>query len=235
MQPAQRIVLTFLCCVSLAVAAYGAVPDRTPIRDPTRRTSTHVYNYVELRNRNIVMQRRDYSCGAACLATLVRYYWGDKVTEDLFLRALDELLTTEEIEDRIENGLAMSDLRRAAVKVGYHAVVGKISLYKLQEAKVPLIVGVSPEGHDHFVVFRGLDGDWAYLADPIRGNIRIPIGEFADQWQENAVLAIHKPGYKVREISPLSLQWDEVRRGELNRHVIRTQPQRQPARPDQLP
>jgi hypothetical protein len=166
---------------------------------------------------------------------LAKYYWGDNVTEEMVLVALDQLLTPEEIQDRIKNGLAMSDLRRAAVKLGYSAVVGKLSFYKLQDAKVPVIVGISPGGHDHFVVFRGTDGQWVYVADPIRGNIRIPIGEFIKQWQENAVLAIHKPGEKVKETSPLSLQWDDVVRGETSLQWIRSQDRQDAGHDSQLP
>ncbi len=123
----------------------------------------------------------------------------------------------------------MSDLRRAAVDVGYQAVVGKTTFEKLMEVKVPVIVGISPEGHDHFVVFRGTDGMWVYVADPIRGNIRMPVQEFTKQWQENAILVIHKPGEKVRTTSPLHVSPEEKQFGETNKQLIRTQAQREPA------
>jgi predicted double-glycine peptidase len=160
-------------------------------------------------------QRRDFSCGAACLATVGRYYWEDNVDEQIFLEALDEILTDEEIRDRIENGLAMTDLRRAAVLVGYQAIIGQTTFEKLGQVKVPMIVGISPGGHDHFVVLRGTDFDWVYIADPIRGNIRMPAYEFREQWQENAILVIHKPGREVRKSSPLSVREEETSLGEL--------------------
>jgi predicted double-glycine peptidase len=200
-----------------------------PIRDPEHTFQIYVRDWQELKHRNIVMQRRDFSCGAACLATVGKYYWGDNVDEDLFLRALDGILSDEEIVDRIENGLAMTDLRKAAVDVGYQAVVGKTTFAKLMEVKVPVIVGIKPEGHDHFVVYRGTDGMWVYVADPIRGNLRMPICEFTKQWQENAILVIHKPGKKVRTSSPLSVTWEEIHRGDTTDQWIRTQPSRQPA------
>ena len=209
--------------------------EQTPNRDSEHQFEARIKNYIELRNKNIVMQRRDYSCGAASLATVCRYYWGDDVSEDLFLAALDEILTEEEIEDRIENGLAMSDLRRAAVKAGYQAVVGKTTFEKLMEAKVPLIVGIQPGGHKHFVVYRGTDAEWVYMADPIRGNVRMPVWEFRDQWQENALLVIHKPGQKVKQQSALSLRDEDVLRGELNWHLIRTQQSRMPQHKQTLP
>ena len=211
----------------------GPPPVTPPVRDPEHQFQLRVRDYLELKRRNIVMQQRDYSCGAACLATVCKYYWGDNVNEDVFLRALDSILTEEEIADRIENGLAMSDLRRAAVDVGYQAVVGKLTFVKLAETRVPVIVGISPGGHDHFVVFRGTDREWVYVADPIRGNLRMPVPEFTKQWQENAVLVIAKPGKKVRTTSPLSVRPEEFALGELNDHLIRTQPQRRAAVPKQ--
>ena len=223
------------CCALFVAPALAVVPDRAPVRDSSHQFQVVPRNYVEIRNQNIVMQQRDYSCGAACLATLARYYWGDNVTEDMVLVALDQILTPAEIQDRIKNGLAMTDLRKAAVKMGYSAVVGKLTFSKLQEAKVPVIVGISPEGHDHFVVYRGFDGFWVYVADPIRGNIRMPANEFLKQWQENAVLAIHKPGEKVKEISPLSLRWDEVVRGETTWQWIRNLDYQESRRDTQLP
>ena len=209
----------------------GPPPVTPPVRDPDHQFQLRVRDYIELKQRNIVMQRRDYSCGAACLATVGKYFWGDDVDEDLFLRALDTILTEEEIADRIENGLAMSDLRRVAVKVGYQAVVGKLTFAKLTESRVPVIVGISPGGHDHFVVYRGTDREWVYVADPIRGNLRMPVPEFTKQWQENAVLVIAKPGKKVPTTSALAVRPEEFALGELNDHLIRTQPQRQPAMP----
>lgn len=209
-----------------------ADPSQTaPIRDRNHQFQLKVQNYVAIRQRNIVMQQRDYSCGAACLATICRYYWGDDVTEDMVLETLDKLLTAKEADDRIKNGLAMSDLRRAAVKMGYQSVVGKTTFAKLGEMKVPAIVGIQPGGQKHFVVLKGTFGDYVYLADPIRGNIRMPNWEFVEQWQEHAILVVYKPGAKVKQISPLSLTEADVSRGELNNQIIRSQESRQPQNP----
>lgn len=206
-------------------------PQGAPIRDGKHIFSKHVRDWQSLKRRNIVMQRRDYSCGAAALATVARYYWGDNLGEEYFLRILDKILTVEEAEERVENGLAMTDMRRAAVKAGYTAVVGKVSFDKLAESKVPLIVGITVNEYDHFVVYRGTDGVHVYLADPIRGNLRIRSEEFLKQWQKNAVLAIAKPGHKVKKYSPLSLRADELFLGELNDQVIRTASERPTTRP----
>lgn len=212
-------------------APTGPPPVTPPVRDGEHTFQLRPRDWVELKRRNVVMQQRDYSCGAAALATIGRFYWGDNVDEDLFLRALDSILTDEEIADRIENGLAMGDLRKAAVDVGYQAIVGKLTFAKLMESKVPVIVGISPGGHDHFVVYRGTDRTWVYVADPIRGNVRMPIREFNKQWQENAVLVVHKPGHKVKTTSPLHVTWAETQLGETNDQLIRELAQRPTALP----
>jgi predicted double-glycine peptidase len=221
------LVSLLACLVSAAPAAEPSTA-RAPTRDENHTFARRLRSWREIQRQNIVMQQRDYSCGAAALATIARYYWGDKVDEDFFLDALGELLTDEEARDRVKNGLAMSDLRRAAVKTGYQAVVGKLTFEKLTESRVPLIVGITVDGHDHFVVYRGTDWKWVYLADPIRGNVRVPIPDFAQQWQKNAVLAIHKPGSRVKESSALSLRAEELELGQLNWQWLRTVPSRHP-------
>ena len=210
-------------------------PPGPPVRDGEHKIQKRVRNYKELKRQNIVMQRRDYSCGAAALATVAYYYWGDNVDEEFFLAILDHLLTAEEAKDRVENGLAMSDLRRAAVEAGYKAIVGKVTFDKLTESKVPLIVGITVEGYDHFVVYRGTDGLYVYLADPIRGNLRVRSHVFIKQWQKNAILAIAKPKAKVKEYSRLSITANELFLGKLNDQVVRTAAERPITRPNTLP
>ena len=106
------------------------------------------------------------------------------MTEDQILIVITTILTPEEYKDRIKKGLAISDIRRACVEMGYVSTIGTLTLQSLAESKVPLIVGLSHNKYDHFVVYRGMDCDWVYVADPIRGNIRIPIIQFASEWQE---------------------------------------------------
>ena len=194
---------------------------RAPMRDSEHITRQYVCSWQEIRRRNIVMQKRDYSCGAAALATVIRYYWGDKVDEDFFLKELDKILTPEEAKDRVENGLALTDLRRVAVKKGYQATMGEVTFAKLTKSKVPVVVGITIDEHDHFAVFRGTDGYRVYLADPIRGNIRVPIWEFKSQWQKNAILVVAKKGEKVKDVSPMAVRCKEVRLGELNWQYVR--------------
>ncbi len=194
---------------------------RAPIRLEDRLTRKYVWSYKELQERQVVMQKLDYSCGAAALATIARYYWDDNVTEETFLKFVPRLkLTPEQIRDRIENGLTLTDLRDIANMAGYQSSMGKVEFHDLAEAKVPVIVGVTVNTHEHFVVFRGTDGHYTYLADPIRGNIRTPIHTFRRQWQKNAILVIAKPNAKVKDVNPMGIRFPEVFRGLLNDQTV---------------
>ena len=214
--------LVVLCQTCWSTTTAEAQHYRAPVRDPNHTFQRGVMSYQELQRRNIVMQRRDFSCGAAALATLVRYYWGDPVTEETFLQAIDVLLTDPaERRERIENGLTMTDLRRAAVAEGYLATIGRLTFQKLRESRAPVIVGIVVGEYDHFVVYRGADDYYVYMADPARGNIRIPIWEFMQQWQENAVLIVAKPGVDPPDVSPLAVRGTERSIGLLNRQNVR--------------
>lgn len=213
-----------LCGASLAWAQGG--PGRAPLRDPDHRFQRHVWSWQEIKQRHIVMQQRDFSCGAAALATVIRYYWGDPATEEVFLRDLVQMLTVEELAERERNGLTLTDLKDLAVRYGYQAAMGKVSFDELTKSRIPLVVGIVTNDYDHFVVFRGWDGEWVYLADPTRGNIRVPTWQFVEEWQENAILLVVKPGEKPRESSPLFISGRDINVGNTNWQMIRTFPMR---------
>ncbi|MGD9724691.1 MAG: C39 family peptidase [Pirellulales bacterium] len=218
--------LTAALVVALAalasVARAQATCDRAPIRNPELTVRMYVWSYKELKERQVVMQKYDYSCGAAVLATIMRYYWGDNVAEANILELLPKLkLTEKELKDRVENGLTLTDLRNLANLAGYQATMAKVQFHELAQGKVPVVVGITVRKHEHFAVFRGADEVYAYLADPIRGNIRTPVCEFLEQWQKNAILVVAKPNTPVKKVNPLGIYPSEYYRGGTNRQYVR--------------
>lgn len=227
--PRPRLLLALLpglclawCISSVSVADEKKRIARVPVRNETRRQHVYTKSWLEIRRQNVVMQQRDFSCGAAALATVIKYQWGGNVTETQLLLETGKMLTVEELKDRIENGLSLTDLRRLAVRVGYLASIGRLTYEKLTESKVPLIVGIVVNGYDHFVVYRGADCQYVYLADPARGNVRVPIPEFVKQWQKNLVLVVVKKGVDAKNlVTPLTVTDAEKSLGELNRLYAR--------------
>ena len=196
---------------------------RAPIRNDARDFRVFPKNRKELNREDIVMQQRDFSCGAAALATVFRYYWREPATEELFLTLIARRLTIADLRERVQNGLTLTDLKNAAQAVQYQAVIGRLTIEKLAESKLPLIVGITINEYDHFVVVRGIVGDYVYVADPIYGKQRTPIEVFEERWQQNAILAIIKPDAKPMKSSPLFVTPYEASLGKLNNLVIRNQ------------
>ncbi len=192
-----------------------------PVRDPEHRFNRKLTSWTALKRKNVVMQQRDYSCGAAALATLMYYHWGDHVTETELILDTIRMLTLEEMRERYENGLTLSDLRRLAVRQGYLSTIGRLEFEKLAKSKVPLLVGIVVNEFDHFVVYRGNDRKYVYLADPTLGNVRTLIPEFKKQWQKNAVLVVVKKGRNPQKQSMVLLQPEEKKLGRLNDFYLR--------------
>lgn len=192
-----------------------------PIRDSQRNFQAFAKDSRTLRTEKVILQQRDFSCGAAALATIVNYFWSENVSETQILVAILSTLSREELQERIANGLTLTDLKRVSEKAGYVAVLGKLEIDGLRESKVPLLVGITVNGFDHFVVVRGLDDEFVYLADPAVGKIRVPIREFEKQWQLNTVLAVIRPGVKPPTDSTLRVSAEEQALGASNDQFIR--------------
>jgi predicted double-glycine peptidase len=136
----------------------------------------------DLRDQNIVKQRFDYSCGAAALATMLRYGFGEDVTEREILVQLFGLLSEQEKTDRLATGFSLLDLQRVAQARGYNAQGFRLAPDQLSQLGGPMIVFIEPRGYKHFAVLRGVRDDRAYLADPSRGNIRTPVYSFVEDF-----------------------------------------------------
>ena len=174
-----------------------------PIWDQTRQFSVFVRNAKEIRTAGVVLQQRDFSCGAAALATVLSKFWGDKTDETTLLVAIATTLSKAELEERIKNGLTLTDLKRVCDRFGYTTVLGTLTVDKLA------------------VVVRGADSNYVYLADPAVGKMRVPIEEFAQQWQKNAVLVVVKPKTQPPKNPPMALTDEEKSIGVSNQYYIR--------------
>lgn len=174
--PASAVIADFflaLCTVIFLSSAAHAAP--RPVK-----------SLLEMRHENVVIQQWDLSCGAAALATLLRYQHGDQVTEKELAIALmkrEEYIRNPQLV-QIREGFSLLDLKRNVDARGYLGNgYGKLQLNDLV-GKAPLIVPIMTNGYNHFVVFRGIHGDRVLLADPAWGNRTMPITDFMGKWIE---------------------------------------------------
>ena len=124
--------------------------------------------------KGIIQQQNDYSCGTATIATLIQGLYGKEISEqevvDVILKDKNET-TKQEIK---EKGYSLLNLQNGSTALGYRAMWRKIAPQHLPMIKQPVVVLIGLKSEfPHFVVLKGVREGKAYLADPIRGNIRI--------------------------------------------------------------
>ena len=163
----------------------------------------------DLRDANVIKQQFDYSCGAAALATILRYGLGESVTERQVLEQLFGLLSQNELQDTLRQGFSLLHLQRVAQARGYRAEGFRLEPQFLSGLSGPVIVYIQPRGYKHFAVLRGIRDDRVFLADPSLGNIRMPVYQFLESWLDDSgtgVIFVVEPTTGLREgNTPLTL------------------------------
>ena len=195
MKPVVRADMVFRWLSCLLIMLVGGCAGRTQGQSPSLQSDPVVVRHTlkELRDQNVVKQALDYSCGAAALATLMIYYYGEATSEEELLTLLQGQLTEEERNIKAERGFSLLDLKRVSQAKGYRAAGFKLTASQLTRLAAPVLVFVEPLGYKHFAVLRGVGGGRVYIADPSRGNLRMSIDRFLDEWQ-GIVFVLGKPG-----------------------------------------
>ena len=178
--------LRLVSAMSLALLSAMGLAD-TPVVTDTRAPArvegvllaTHsahgivqVQSWKARRDARIVKQDLDYSCGAASLATLLNSFYGQSVTEDVLLKAMDK-----------RNGRAsFEDMAQVLPQFGFRAQGFAASWEQLMRLKMPIILYVKHRKDDHFTVLRGISSDTVWLADPSLGNRTYSRAQFLAMW-----------------------------------------------------
>ena len=80
---------------------------------------------------------------------------------------------------------------------------------RLDKISGPVLVYIEPRGYKHFAVLRGVKGGRVYLADPARGNIRMPLYAFVETWRladgRGIIFVVEPNGGPPVAASPLAL------------------------------
>lgn len=200
--------------VSLAAAVTAAVLSLTAASGSTGERSV-VKSLLEARQERVVVQNWDLSCGAAALATLLNYQHGDMVREKEV--ALGLIAQARYVENpllvRLRHGFSLYDLKRYVDARGYEGIgFGRMKLKDLVE-KAPIMVPITSNGYNHFVIFRGQMGNRVLLADPAYGNRTMPSAKFERAWIDYGE-EIGKVGFVVARLDGLAAPNDLAPRPE---------------------
>ena len=202
---------TTLLLTLIALAPATSVSDNKTVRVNSGQTTLQVpvRSVMDLREEGVVMQTYDYSCGAASMATLLTYGLDDPIDEIPVLQSVMRAANEGERAVIREKGLSLLDLQRFAEERGHMAHGFRIAVDQLGKLKRPVIAYVKPRGYEHFVVLKGIKGDRAYLADPSRGNLRMPLYQFFDMWADEngrgVVFVVERLDGEWADPSPLTV------------------------------
>jgi uncharacterized protein len=146
-----------------------------------------VESLLEKRQKNVMIQKWDISCGAAALGTLLNYKHEDYVSEReiaIHLMKRDEYVRNPELV-KLRLGFSLLDLQKYVESRGYIGMgLGNLEITDLIE-RSPIMVAIYVHGYTHFVVFRGMRRNRILLADPAWGNRTMTLAQFMDIWVEH--------------------------------------------------
>jgi hypothetical protein len=178
-----RLAIICLCLLPAACVAPERGRQSVDIGGATRLQLT-LDSFKDRRDRHVVRQQYDYSCGAAAMATLLTYGLDDPVTEIDVIRAMLATLGADQEAARKKDGFSLLDMQKVAQARGLQAGGYRIAPQDLGKLSGPAIVFVRPRGYEHFAVLRGMRGQTVFLADPARGNLRLALQDFLDIWRD---------------------------------------------------
>ena len=180
----KLLTLSLTCLLTLTLAGEVAANSLVPGAGGAR-FNVKVKSLVDMRFKRVVRQKYDLSCGAAALATLFKYFYGDETDEKQIIDGIMEFGDKEKIE---KDGFSMLELKKFGERIGYEAQGYRIkNVESLTKLKIPVLTLTNTRGYNHFVVIKGVKDGVVFIADPAFGNRSVPLDDFDDEWN-NVVL-----------------------------------------------
>ncbi|MGV8898817.1 MAG: C39 family peptidase [Burkholderiaceae bacterium] len=142
-------------------------------------TTKTITSMHDMRYSNIVRQEKDFTCGAAALATILQNVFGRSTTEGEIVE--DILKNTDEKIAR-QQGFSLLDMKKYVERIGLRGRGYQIDKNSLLSTKIPVIALQNTRGYPHFVVVKRVHNDTVYIADPILGHRQVPLDEFIADW-----------------------------------------------------
>lgn len=195
-RPHDRFVKKILLLLLVGLVMWGWPPGRADAADVLvfmqggGLFTKEIKSLKERRLRRVVPQTLDYSCGAAALATVMRYHFGHGLTETDAILGMFKHGEKEKIRRR---GFSMLDMKRFALQQGLKAKGYRVrDVDLLKQVNIPAITLIETNRYKHFVVIRYTDDQYVYLSDPSWGNRKMPLADFEKYWDQ-AILVLFGP------------------------------------------
>lgn len=182
----RHLLLALLVALSAGSAASAATMPVPGIQGNSY--AIHLTSLKEVRFRNTIRQKYDFSCGSAAVATLLTYQYGYPVDEQW---VFEQMYAQGDQAKIRREGFSLLDIKRFLQANGFEADGFIVPLEKLQQEHLPAIVLVDEKGYHHFVVIKGLAYGRVLVGDPARGTRAIPLAQFHSEWTNRLLFVIH--------------------------------------------
>lgn len=190
----------FVSVLVPAVLRAETPADQPMFTDPSGgRYRKAVTTFKEVKERRMVKQRYDYSCGAAALATVFQHYHKLPVSEESIVNYIINKRGADDAVKRYvaKQGFSLLDLKQAAASIKFKAkAYAEMSIKDMVELDAPVLVPIRLRGYDHFVVFRGVLDGRVYLSDPVAGNLTMKQANFEKVWRDGVGMVLVSPDGK---------------------------------------
>lgn len=163
----------------------------------------HVVSMREARFQTIILQKYDYSCGSAALASLLTYHYDRPTTEEAVFKAMFESGDQAKIQ---KEGFSLLDMKVHLSRQGLVADGYKMTLDKLEKLGVPVITLINTGGYRHFVIIKGIRDDEVVLGDPAQGVLIVDKEQFEPAWS-GIVLIIRNEAARGKDHFNLAQDW----------------------------
>jgi uncharacterized protein len=185
----KRMLPALMLFLLTTVFPIGVRAGTMALNDNAGHTYTlHIATLKEVKYRNTIHQKYDFSCGSAAVATLLTYQYGYPVNE----QAVFEQMYAHGDRRKInKEGFSLLDIKLYLASIGFDADGFHASLEQLQKASLPAIVLIEERGYHHFVVIKGIRYGRVLVGDPARGTRAIPLDHFDQLWKNGLLFVIH--------------------------------------------
>jgi uncharacterized protein len=183
--PALRLAAALVCCTMCGQSHAQSTIDTTTLAGvPLIKT---LHSMKDIRYSHIVSQQYDYSCGAAALATLLKFGYGIDIPETELIRRMMAFSTPEVV---VKNGFSMLDMKKFVETIGLRGRGFRVNTDALYHLQIPVMVLMNINGYEHFVIVKHAEEgrkSWNGLVFAVLGK---PFREDSPLLQDNESLAL---------------------------------------------
>lgn len=167
-------------------------------------TRVPVQSVRERRWESVIQQERDFSCGAAAVATLLTFHY-DRPTEEI--EVFDSMFANGDQALIMRQGFSLLDIKRFLESHGYVSDGYRISIDRFANAGIPAIAIITIRGYRHFVVVKGLTEESVLVGDPALGLKEYSVSEFEGMMASDIFFVVRNHVPTGREHFNMDTEW----------------------------